>query len=234
MLRKSITFLRDLLANNRTKDWFEAHRGDYLQAKEEYEQFIDRLIIEIRRFDPGIGNTLTAKDCVYRIYRDVRFSLDKTPYKRYLGAYIAPGGRKSELCGYYFHLEPDKAGFLNHSLWSGGVYAPDAKTLKAVRTDIYENIDEYKEVIFDPNFTSTFSWFGGDSVKTAPKGFPKDFPDMDLIKPKDFSFYKNIDEALLTSDQLLEKSIEVYRKMLPYNEFMNRSILYRKEMANDR
>ena len=232
MLQKSISFMRELVANNRTKDWFDAHRADYQQAKDEFERFIDKLIIEIRQFDPSIGS-LTAKDCIYRIFRDVRFSPDKTPYKRYMGAYIARGGRKSELCGYYFHIEPSDAGFLNHSLWSGGVYCPDSKTLKAVRTDIYENIDEYKSLIFHKEFTDTFSWFEGDPVKTTPKGFPKDFPDIDLIKPKDFTFYKNIDESLLASDQLLEKSVEIYRKMLPYNEFMNRSILYHQEMAKE-
>jgi uncharacterized protein (TIGR02453 family) len=200
-----------------------------LNAKEEYEQFIDLLIGEIRHFDPSIGS-ITAKDCVFRIYRDVRFSPDKTPYKNHFGAYIAQGGRKSDLCGYYFHIEPSGSGYLNHSLWAGGVYCPDASTLKAIRTDIYEYINEYKNIIHHKDFTDCFKWFDGNPVKTAPKGFPKDFPDIALIKPKDFSFYKNIDESLLESKQLLSKSVEVFKKMLPFNMFMNRAILYHREM----
>jgi uncharacterized protein (TIGR02453 family) len=162
----------------------------------------------------------------------VRFSPDKTPYKNHFGAYIAPGGRKSTLCGYYFHVEPVGSGYLNHSLWAGGVYCPDAPTLKAIRTDICENIEEYKDIIYHKDFTSTFNWFDGNSVKTAPKGFPKDFPDLDLIKPKEYSFYRNIDEKVLKSEQLLEKSIEIFQKMQPFNRFMNRAILYHLETGN--
>ncbi|MDR0714625.1 MAG: DUF2461 domain-containing protein [Bacteroidales bacterium] len=228
MLQHSFSFLCELVADNR-KEWFDAHRDQYLQARQEYHHFIDLLIGEIKKFDPSIGH-VTANDCVFRIYRDVRFSADKTPYKNHFGAYIAQGGRKSILCGYYFHLEPAGSGYLNHSLWAGGLHAPDAPTLKAVRTDIYENIDEYKDIIYHKDFAGGFKWFAGNPVKTVPKGFPKDFADMDLIKPRDFSFYENIDEALLKSDRLVEKSIDTFKKMLPYNQFVNRAILYHREM----
>ncbi|MDR1673770.1 MAG: DUF2461 domain-containing protein [Bacteroidales bacterium] len=227
MLQKCIPFLRELEANNH-KEWFDAHRNEYLSAKEEYERFIDLLIGEIRRFDPTVGS-ITAKDCVFRIYRDVRFSPDKTPYKNHFGAYIAQGGKKSDLCGYYFHIEPSDSGYLNSSLWAGGVYSPDASTLKAVRTDIYEYIDDYKNIIRHKDFTDCFKWFAGNVVKTVPKGFPKDFPDIELLKPKSFSFYRNIDESLLGSEQLLKKSVEVFKKMLPFNKFINRAILYHRE-----
>ena len=108
MLQTSITFLRELIANN-NKEWFDANRNFYQKARIEFDGFVDRLINEIRLFDPTIGS-ITAKDCVYRIYRDVRFSPDKTPYKNHFGAYIAQGGRKSLLGGYYLHVEPADAG----------------------------------------------------------------------------------------------------------------------------
>ncbi|MDR1197416.1 MAG: DUF2461 domain-containing protein [Prevotellaceae bacterium] len=227
MLRTSISFLRELIANN-YKDWFDANRNYYQEAKNEFDRFIDRLIVEIRLFDPTIGS-ITAKDCVYRIYRDVRFSNDKTPYKNHFGAYIAQGGRKSLLGGYYFHIEPADAGYLDHSMWAGGIYSPDAPMLKAIRTDIYEHPEEYKAIIRNKEFAGTFKWFNGNMLSAAPKGFPKDFADMDLIKRKDYTFYRYIDEKTLLSNCLLEESIRVYKLTLPFNRFMNRAIQYHLE-----
>lgn len=230
MLQTSISFLRELIANNH-KEWFDAHRDFYTEAKNEFNSLIDRLIVEVRRFDPTIGS-ITAKDCVYRIYRDVRFSNDKTPYKNHFGAYIAKDGRKSRFGGYYFHIEPADAGYLNHSMWAGGLYAPDAPTLKAIRTDIYENIGEYKSIVQNREFTDTFQWFDGDMLNTAPKGFPKDFPDMDLIRRKDYTYYRNIDDQTLLSDRLIEESIRVFKLMLPFNKFVNRAISYHFELQD--
>lgn len=227
MLRTSISFLRELIANNH-KDWFDANRNYYQDAKSEFDRFVDRLIAEIRLFDPTIG-AITAKDCVYRIYRDVRFSKDKTPYKNHFGAYIAQGGRKSLLGGYYFHIEPTDAGYLDHSMWAGGIYGPDASMLKAIRTDIYEHPDEYKAIIHCKEFTDAFKWFDGNMLSTTPKGFPKDFADMELIKRKDYTFYRHIDEKTLLGDRLVEESIDVYRLMLPFNRFANRAIQYHLE-----
>ena len=227
MLQTSIAFLRELIANNH-KEWFDANRHYYREAQDEFNRFIDRLIAEIRLFDPSIGS-LTVKECVYRIYRDVRFSNDKTPYKNHFGAYIAQeGGRKSPLGGYYFHVEPTNAGYLNNSMWAGGIYCPDAPTLKAIRTDIFEHPEEYKAIIQNDDFVDTFQWFDGNMLSTVPKGFPKDFPDMNLIKRKDYTYYRNIDEQTLQSDHLLEESIRVFKLMLPFNRFMNRAILYHR------
>ena len=223
-MKTSISFLRELIANNH-KEWFDANRDYYHEAQNEFNGFVDRLIAGIRAFDPTIG-AITAKDCVYRIYRDVRFSKDKTPYKNHFGAYIAQGGRKSPLGGYYFHIEPAGAGYLNHSMWAGGIYCLDAPTLKAIRTDIYEHPDEYKAIIQNREFTDTFNWFDGNMLTIAPKGFPKDFPDIDFIKRKDYTYYRNIDEQTLLGNHLLEESIRVFKLTLPFNRFMNRAILY--------
>ena len=223
-MKTVISFLRELIANNH-KEWFDINRDYYKEAQNEYNRFIDRLITEIRLFDPAIG-AISAKDCVYRIYRDVRFSNDKTPYKNHFGAYIAQGGRKSPLGGYYFHVEPAGAGYLNHSMWAGGIYCPDAPTLKAIRTDIYEQTDDYKSITQNREFADTFTWFDGNMLTTAPKGFPKNFSDIDLLKRKDYTFYRNIDEPTLLGDHLLEESIRIFRLMLPFNRFMNRAILY--------
>jgi uncharacterized protein (TIGR02453 family) len=224
MIHAGIAFLRQLVANNH-KEWFDANRNFYREAKEEFEQFVNALIAEVCRFDPDVGG-VTAKDCVYRIHRDLRFANDKTPYKNHFGAYIARGGRKSQLCGYYFHVEPTAAGFLNRSMWAGGIYSPDAHTLKAIRTDIYEHPDEYRAIIEDNDFVNTFQWFDGNMLRMTPKGFPKDFPDIDLIKRKDYTYYRQIDEEMLQSCRLLEESVCMFKRMLPFNRFINRAILY--------
>lgn len=223
-MKTAISFLRELIANNH-RDWFNQNKQYYKEAQNEFNCFIDSVIPEIRSFDSSIGDVQT-KNCVFRIHRDIRFAHDKTPYKNHLGAYIAQSGRKSPLGGYYFHIEPDGAGYLNSSMWAGGIYNPDAPTLKAIRTDIYEHPQEYKSIIQNKEFTNTFQWFDGNKLSTAPKGFPKDFPDIELIKRKDFSFYRNIDEQTLYSDRLLEETINVFKQMKPFNDFMNRAILY--------
>jgi uncharacterized protein (TIGR02453 family) len=225
-LKTAISFLRELIVNNH-REWFDANRQYYREAQNEFDRFIDSLIPEIRQFDPTIG-TITSKDCVYRIYRDIRFSNDKTPYKNHFGAYIVQGGRKSPFGGYYFHIEPPNAGYLNNSMWAGGIYCPDAPTLKAIRTDIYEYPKEYKAIIQNREFIDTFKWFDGNMLTTVPKGFPKDFSDAELLKRRDYTYYRNIDECTLLSDTLLEKSISVFKLMLPFNRFMNRAISYHK------
>ena len=223
-----ISFLRQLIVNNH-KEWFDANRDFYREAKNEFEGFIEKLIVEVRQFDQSIGS-ITAKDCVFRIYRDVRFTHDKTPYKNHFGAYIAAGGRKSPFGGYYFHIEPAGAGYLNHSMWAGGIYNPDAATLKAIRTDIVENTQEYKSIIQAQDFNDTFKWFDGNMISAAPKGFPKDFPDLELIRRRDYSYFRNIDGQMLLSDGLLGESVRIFKLMLPFNRFMNRAIEFHREM----
>ena len=136
-LRHTIDFLTELTYNN-NRDWFLDHKEDYLHAKAEYEDFVNRLIIGINAFDPAVG-LQTAASCSYRIYRDVRFSRDKSPYKTWMGAYMCPGGRKSGRPGYYFHIEPVSDILIGHHLLAAGLYQPSPKTLRNIRTGILEH-----------------------------------------------------------------------------------------------
>jgi uncharacterized protein (TIGR02453 family) len=128
---QTLKFLADLGRNN-NKPWFDEHRAQYEAARIDFQNFITLLIADLQRTDPGIGG-LTARDCLFRINRDVRFSNDKSPYKPNMGASIKSGGRKSPFAGYYFHLEPGK------SFVGGGLWMPDAEALKKVRQEIYYN-----------------------------------------------------------------------------------------------
>ena len=158
MLDKTLKFLSDLARNN-NRPWFNAHKDRYLEAKAEFEAMVEELIPSLQRIDPELG-PLTLSECTYRIYRDTRFSPDKTPYKVHMGAYINRQGKKSPFAGYYVHISP-----VEGSLWGGGLYCPDPRILKAVREDIYENIDEFLAILHDPAFAAHFRLSEHDKLK---------------------------------------------------------------------
>ena len=139
MINKNILLFLNELKNNNNRDWFHANKPKYNEAKVEFENYINNLIPEIGKFDNEIKH-LEAKECIFRIFRDVRFSKDKSPYKPNFGAYIVKGGKKSGNAGYYLHIEPE------NSFLGGGIYMPPSNILKAIRIEIYENIDEFKSI----------------------------------------------------------------------------------------
>src|SRR5512147_2634069 len=201
-------FLQQLKKNN-DKTWFDENRETYLALKKEFEQFIDVVIAEIGRFDKDAGQK-TAKSSIFRINRDVRFSNDKSPYKTNFGAFVAKGGRKGINGGYYIHVEPGQC-FL-----AGGIYMPSAPMLKAIREEIYENIDEFREIIQAPAFVKHFgNRLGDDKLSSAPKGFPKDFPFIDLLKYKSYTVIKNEPDSLYQKPEFIKEVREVFRAMAP-------------------
>ncbi|MCW3804450.1 DUF2461 domain-containing protein [Plebeiibacterium marinum] len=209
-------FLKELTVNN-NKDWFNENKEKYQQAKDAFEEYINYLIGIIHNIDPKIGHP-HAKDCIFRIYRDVRFSKDKLPYKNNFGAYIAHGGRKSPYAGYYLHLEPD------NSFAAGGIYCPQPNTLKTVRELIMENIEEYKHIIEEKNFKKNFTEVWGERVKTAPKGFSKDDPNIEYIRPKSYALVHNINDEQIESNRINQSLSRIYKLMKPYNDFLNQAV----------
>ena len=205
------------LKENNNRDWFNAHKEEFLAVKAEFEILTQQLIDSLAIEDEAVRG-LQAKDCIFRIYRDVRFSKDKSPYKTHLGAYINQGGRKGETCGYYFHLEPGA------SMLAGGLYAPPAPILYEVRDAIYADNDEFKAIINAPEFKTTFGTMEGDKLKNGPKGFPKDFEDIELLKHKSFLATQAITDEDLIKEDFLVHSIDVFKIMKPFNNFFNRAI----------
>lgn len=212
-----INYLKQLKDNN-NREWFNEHKDEYLVIRDAFEaltqQFIDLLQLEDNLI---VG--LKAKDCIFRIYRDVRFSKDKSPYKTYLGAYISQGGRKSKFCGYYLHLEPDT------SLLAGGLHCPDANVLYEVRDAIYAETADFKNIINAPDFLNTFKTISGDQLKRGPKDFPKDFEDIDLLKYKSYDLISYINEADLGKDDFIVNGMKTFRAAKPFNDFFNKAIL---------
>lgn len=216
MDKKVIEFLQALKANN-NRDWFNDHKNDYEAARKEVEKLVDFLIHEIGAFDKIFGN-VTAKETLFRIYRDIRFSHDKTPYKTSMGSYIAPAGRKSLYAGYYLHIEP------GNSFLAGGAYRPPADKLKLIRTEILYNSTSFIELIQSDDFIKYFGSLQGEQLKRPPVGFPADFEHVDLLKFKDFTVLHPVEDADLLLAVFPEKAIQVFKKMQPLNDFMNKAM----------
>jgi len=210
-------FLKELKKNN-TKEWFDENRTQYSGLRKEFEQFVNLLIAEIGQFDRQAAQT-SAGASIFRINRDIRFSNNKQPYKTNFGAFIAQGGKKGINAGYYFHVEPGEC-FL-----AGGIYMPSGPMLKAIRTEIYENINEFRKIVTSPSFTRHFGtelW--GDRLKTAPKGFPKDFDGIEYLKYKHYTVFKNEPDTLYVKPALMIEIKEVFRVMSEFNAFLNRAV----------
>jgi uncharacterized protein (TIGR02453 family) len=209
-------FLRKLASNN-NREWFNGHRNEYEDARLEFEKLVAAVIERISLFDETIRG-VQVKDCTYRIYRDTRFSPDKTPYKVHLGAYINAKGKKSDHCGYYVHVEP------GGSLLAGGSYCPSPKLLKALRQAVYDNMDEYRSIVEDPEFRRYFDRIGYNFVKTAPKGFPKDFEYIDYLKCKEYCCDYVVPDSFFTSPDMLDRIGDVFRQLKRFSDFINYTI----------
>lgn len=212
----TLQFLKNLKKNN-NKEWFDANRETYELAKINVREFIDELIAGISKFDPAVKN-LEAKNCVFRINRDIRFSADKTPYKKNMSALIAPGGKKSFSPGYYFHLEPG-ASFL-----AGGMWQPEPAYLNAIRQEIDYNADEFKKLLNAKTFKTYFgSLSDEDKLKTVPKGYDKTHPQIELLKHRSFIVSHDLADKTILSKDFLKESLNVFNAMHPLNFFLRRA-----------
>ena len=210
-------FLNELKLNN-NREWFNTNKERWLDVRDRSEAIALRLIAEVAKFDPDAAR-LTPSDCIYRIYRDTRFSADKTPYKTHIGIYINPnGGKKSPRCGYYVHLEPGA------SCVAGGAWNPSAPILKSIRQDIFDNVEEYLEIIRNPEFAKYYPIVGEELLKTAPKGFPKDWEHIDLLKPRWFTATAPLPDRLMLSSKALSTISGLLRLLKPFDDFLNYSI----------
>lgn len=209
-------FLKELSANN-NREWFNAHREQYETARNEFENLLTVLISHISLFDESIRG-IEAKDCTYRIYRDTRFSGDKTPYKNHFGGYINAKGKKSDHCGYYVHIQPDGC------LLAGGSYCPSPPLLKALRQAVYDNIEEFQGIVEDPSFKQYFPSVGENFLKTAPKGFPKDYPHLKYLQCKEYTVYCSQPDSFFLAPDLFDRTDEIFKQLKRFSDFVNFTI----------
>jgi len=216
---QTLKFLNGLRKNN-NKPWFDAHRSAYEAARIDFQNFIQLVIDHLQKSDTTITGT-NAKDCLFRINRDIRFSKDKTPYKTAFGASIKQGGRKAPFAGYYFHLEPGR------SFIGGGLWMPEAHQLRKVRQEIDYNWEEFQTILKEKNFKKTYKdlYHGADQkLTTMPKGYEKDNPAGEYLKLKSFIAETSITDEELTKATLHKKTVAAFQALQPFLQFINRAI----------
>ncbi len=211
-----LPFLTDLAENN-NRPWFEANKKRYTAALEEYTQIVTDALAEMGKLGMPVQEGVTAKDCIMRIYRDVRFSTDKSPYKKNMGGSIGPAGRKGVGPMVYLHVQPGE------SFLAFGMYQPEADRLKALRQEIDFNYNEFKGLMDEPAFKSFWGDVQGESLKTLPKGYDAANPAIDFLKKKEFFFVRNLTQKE-TNERIIPKlAAEGLKLSIPLYEFFSRT-----------
>lgn len=217
-METTLKFLKQLAKNN-NKEWFDENRKTYEASKTEFEKIVKSVIEKSLVFDKELGG-VEAKKCLFRINRDIRFSKDKTPYKSNMGASINPGGKKGMGAGYYIHIEPGK------SFLAGGCYMPEPPVLAAIRQEIDYHTKDFKRIIEAKDFKTYFKELAdeGDKLKTAPKGYPKDHPELSLLQHKHFIATHYIKDDVILNINFPAYASKVFKAMLPLNLFLRKCI----------
>lgn len=210
--KKSLDFLRDLAKNN-DRVWFAENKPRYEVANQEFKVFFEEVHQEVQKWDQ------IEKMKVFRIYRDVRFSKNKTPYKSNLSGSFTRDG-KMRRGGYFFSFGPEQ------SFIGGGFWGPESKDLKFIRDGIIREEDEYRKIIATDDIKSFFGGITGDELKTSPKGYDKDHQAIDLIRKKQYVLSRPFDDKTVTSKDFVHTLSESFRKMKPYFDFMSEILLF--------
>jgi uncharacterized protein (TIGR02453 family) len=212
-LKPVLSFLADVAKNN-NRPWFEAHRAGYERAKGLFEDFVEELILGLGAIEDMHG--VTARDCVMRIYRDVRFSKDKSPYKTGFGASVGPGGRKSYRFHYYVHLEPH-----NQSMIAGGLHEPGSAQLNGFRAAVSRDAGKFKAVVGDTSFKRYFGAVEGERLKTAPQGYDRNHPEIDLLRLKEVVAVHRLTDEDVLAPRFPAHAIKVCTAMKPFLDYLS-------------
>ncbi len=213
----TLKFLKDLQKNN-NRPWFEAHRKQYELVKEDFLLLIQKLITGIAAFDKPIA-LLKAKECTFRINRDVRFSKNKSPYKNNIAGYFNRNGKKGNGAGYYLHIEPGK------SFAAGGIWMPEPKDLIKIRQEMDYSFDDWKKIISDQSFKKTFAeGIKGEALVRPPKGYEEDNPAIQYLKQKSFIVSKPFNDTEVQSKTFVKEVANTFKAMKPMLDFLNAAV----------
>lgn len=223
-MEEILQFLRDLEQNN-NRDWFNANKQRYQHAQQLWNAFCEELIAEVGRFDPAIA-PLTVANCTYRIYRDTRFSADKTPYKTHFGVFMCPGGKKSMHAGYYFHLGTGTGEEYPHAhMLAAGNYCYDPKAIKILREDISDDWENFSRNVLgaaDSSFTSDMD----GALKRVPREYPADAPYADWMRIRNFCLVTNVDDNFVLAPDLARRVAALFSTTARFTAYVNRAVDY--------
>lgn len=215
MNASTLQFLKDLAKNN-NRDWFNENKNRYTEAQQEVIKLTEQLLENMASYEPEMAK-IDAKKTLFRIYRDTRFSADKSPYKTNFGASINGIGKKDGRAGYYLHIEPGK------SFLAAGVYMPTSQNLKVIRKEISENFDEFSEIITHKDFKN-YEWMQ-EKLSRIPQGFEKDDPAAEFLKMKHFIVSKDLTDKELLQENAAQIFADDFKIMKPFVDFLNASLL---------
>ncbi len=211
-------FLKDISKNN-DRDWFEKNKPRYLEAKQNFEDLVGAILHELVKFEGGLSG-LNPKKLPFRIYRDVRFSKDKRPYKTNMGAGFSPNGKMEQEPGYYLHIQPGNKSFI-----AGGMYMPDAVNLGKIRQEIDYNHASLMKIMNGKKFRELFKGFDEfDKLKTTPKGYPKDHPQIHLLRFKSFVVSRTFTDKQVMEKKFIHAIATACKTIKPLNDFIKGAI----------
>ncbi len=209
--KETLQFFTEIVKNN-NKPWFEKNRTKYEKAKENFLEFMEELLVPIRKIEPIFEKDL--KKYASRIYRDVRFSKDKSPYKNNISGLVerAPDYKK---CPLYIHIQPGE------SFIGGGVWQPEPSLLQKIRQEIDYNSSEFNSIINKKSFVNLFGKLSGDSLVRPPKGYEADNPNIELLKLKQYIITKKFDDNMVCSKEFVKEICKCYKEALPFFNFLD-------------
>ena len=212
--KENLDFLKKL-KNNNNRDWFNAYKDEYLKQYQNTIDFADTLLIEMGKHDKI--ETKSGKKSLFRIYRDVRFSKDKSPYKTHWAGGFKRAGKELR-GGYYFHIESE------NTMLGGGFWSPNNEDLQRIREDIASNDQPLRKILNAKSFKETFGTLHGEQLKTCPKGFDKENPAIDLLRYKQFIISTKFSDKDVLSPGFAKKVSDTFKKMRPFFDYMSESV----------
>ncbi len=222
----TLPFLTELTMNN-NRPWFNDNKPRWIAIKESFEAFTQVLIDEMVKYDTSLEG-LTAKKCVYRIYRDTRFSADKTPYKTHIACFLSSWGAKnSGVPGYYFQIGTEEAfGLKGTCNLGGGIFMPMPDALNAIRQEIFYCTDEFLSIMNEPSYKKYYGneFFTIKKLQRVPKGYPADWEHAELLKYKDYCTSYEMPDRLISSRNLSDEVLKVWKASVPLNLFLQRAM----------
>lgn len=215
--QSTFDFLNQLRENN-NREWFQANRELFDAARLQFMDFAEQVLHGLVAMDKRIPEDIPVSKCVYRIYRDIRFSLDKTPYKGYFSAAYSPTGRSTELPGYYIHIQPGQ------SFATAGLWHPSKERLAAIRQEIDYNSADFRSIVEAPLFLQHAGLDQEDRLKKAPSGYSADHPDIEFLRLKSFTATKSFSDNEMMQADATEMILSAFQALQPFQEFLYQAV----------